>query len=63
MDVHENARLTPHCRALLVDRILKGCGKHQVAQQFGVSVPTVRKWLQRYQAEGAARDLWVYGVV
>jgi hypothetical protein len=24
MDVHENARLRPHCRALLVERVMKG---------------------------------------
>jgi transposase InsO family protein len=52
MDVHKNARLTAHCRALLVDRVLKGMKKHLVAHQFGVSVPTVSKWLRRYQAEG-----------
>jgi hypothetical protein len=31
MDVHKNARLTPHCRALLVDRVLKGVKRHLVA--------------------------------
>jgi transposase len=45
MDVHKNARLTAHCRALLVDRVLKGVKKDQVAHQFGISVPTVNKWL------------------
>jgi transposase InsO family protein len=53
MDVYKNARLTEHCRALLVDRVLKGVKKHWVARQFGVSVPTVNKWLRRYAAEGA----------
>jgi transposase len=53
MDVHKNARLTPHCRALLVDRVLKGIKKHLVAHQFGVSVTTVDKWLGRFRAEGA----------
>jgi transposase len=52
MDVHKNARLTPHCRALLVDRVLKGVNKHQVAHQFAGSVPTVNKWLVRYRVEG-----------
>jgi transposase InsO family protein len=52
MDVHKNARLTPHCRALLIDRVLKGMSKDQVAHQFGVSVPTVNKWLARYRGEG-----------
>lgn len=52
MDVHKNARLTAHCRALLVDRVLKGVKKHLVAYQFGVSIVTVDKWLRRYRAEG-----------
>jgi transposase InsO family protein len=52
MDVHKNARLTVFCRGLLVDRILKGQGKAQVAMQLGISVPTVNKWFKRYQAEG-----------
>jgi transposase InsO family protein len=54
MDVHKNARLTTHCRGLLVDRVLRGHSRQEVARQFGVSVPTVSKWLKRYQAEGAA---------
>ena len=54
MDVHKNARLTPHCRGLLVERLLRGHSQQVVAQQLGVSVQTVRKWLPRYQAEGAA---------
>jgi hypothetical protein len=24
MDMHKNARLTPHCRGLLVERVMKG---------------------------------------
>jgi transposase InsO family protein len=52
MDTHKNARLTPHCRALLVDRVMKGRARAQVARELGVSDKTVSKWLQRYQAEG-----------
>lgn len=52
MDVHQNARLTPHCRELLVDRVLKGWARRQVARQFGISERTVQKWLRRYRAEG-----------
>jgi transposase InsO family protein len=52
MDVHKNARLTVFCRELMLDRLLKGQSKVQVAGQFGVSVRTVSKWLRRYQAEG-----------
>ena len=54
MDVHKNARLTAHCRGLLVDRVLRGHSRQAVARQFGVSLPTVSKWLQRYRLEGAA---------
>src|SRR5688572_7659206 len=54
MDVHQNARLTLHCRALLVDRELKGRARAQVARELGVSMKTVNKWLGRFQAEGVA---------
>lgn len=52
MDVHKNARLTPHCRALLVDRVMKGEPKRLVAQCFAISMQTVGKWLERYRCEG-----------
>ena len=52
MDTHKNARLTVHCRALLVDRVMKGRARAQVARELGVSMKTVSKWLRRYQAEG-----------
>lgn len=52
MDVHQNARLTPHCRALLVDRVMKGRSKSRVAAEFGISVKTLDKWVKRYQCEG-----------
>jgi transposase InsO family protein len=54
MDMHKNARLTAHCRGLLVDRVLKGRPRLQVALEFGISVKTVDKWLKRYQSEGPA---------
>ncbi|HXZ59753.1 MAG TPA: IS481 family transposase [Steroidobacteraceae bacterium] len=54
MDVHKNARLTPHCRALLVERILKGRIKAQAARELAVSVRTADKWLKRYRELGAA---------
>jgi len=54
MDLHKNARLTPHCRGLLVERVLRGQPQVRVAAQFGVSVPTISKWLRRFQAEGPA---------
>jgi transposase InsO family protein len=52
MDVHKNARLTVHCRVLLVDRVMKGRGQEQVARELGISLRTVRKWVGRYRAEG-----------
>ena len=53
MDVHKNARLTPHCRALLVERVRKGQPISQVAGAFGITAKTVRKWVARFQAEGS----------
>jgi transposase InsO family protein len=52
MDMHKNARLTAHCRALVVDRVLKGQSKTQVACQFDVTIQTVNKWLRRFRSEG-----------
>ncbi len=53
MNVHKNARLTPHGRADLVCRVLKhGQTPKAVATAFGVCPKTVRKWLARFQAEG-----------
>ena len=52
MDVHKNARLTPHCRALLVERVMKGEPRRPVAQRFAISVKTVEKWVQRFRHQG-----------
>ena len=55
MNVHKNARLTPHSRGELVRRVLiEGQPPKAVAAAFGVSETTVRKWVGRFQAEGAA---------
>ena len=55
MDVHKNARLTVHCRELLVERVLlRGEPKVQAAHRFAISVKTVEKWLRRYQQEGSS---------
>jgi transposase InsO family protein len=55
MDIHKNARLTPHSRAELVRRVLaeKQTPK-AVATAFGVCEKTVRKWVERFLAEGEA---------
>ena len=53
MDIHKNARLTPHSRAELVRRVLEdGQTPKAVASAFGVCGKTVRKWVERFQAEG-----------
>ena len=53
MDVHDNARTTRHSRMLMVQRLSRGWTIIAVAQAQGVSPKTVRKWRDRYAAEGA----------
>ena len=53
MDVHKNARLTPRGRGLLVERARRE-GVRAAAAAFEVSPKTVRKWMCRQAAEGAA---------
>src|SRR3954447_17927388 len=53
MNVHQNARLTPHSRAELVRRVVvEGQTPTAVAAAFGVTVKTMRKWVARFQTEG-----------
>lgn len=53
MNIHKNARLTPHSRADLVRRVTEGSqAPKAVATAFGVSVKTVSKWVRRFEAEG-----------
>src|ERR1700733_6032946 len=55
MNIHKNARLTPHSRAELVRRVLTaGQAPMAVATAMGVSAKTVRKWVERFAGEGAA---------
>ena len=55
MNVHKNARLTPHSRAELVRRVLVlGQAPMSVATDMGVSARTAAKWVARYRSEGAA---------
>lgn len=52
---HRNARLTPHGRLLLCERIEIGGWKlREAAAAAGVSRQTAGKWLARWRAEGAA---------
>jgi transposase InsO family protein len=51
---HRNARLTVHGRLLIVERHRAGWPQARVAEQLGVSRGTVKKWIDRYQADGPA---------
>jgi transposase InsO family protein len=52
MDVHQNARTTPHSREKIVARALRGDSARQIAEDLEICESTVRKWLGRYAAEG-----------
>jgi transposase InsO family protein len=54
MDIHENARLTPHGRAWIVRQAESGQTAKAIATAVGVCPRTVRKWIGRYRTEGAA---------
>jgi len=55
MDIHQNARLTPRGRAGLVRRVLlEGQAPKAVAVTLGVTLKTVNKWCERFQAEAPA---------
>jgi transposase InsO family protein len=51
---HRNARTTVYARRLMVQRHLAGWDQARIAEQLGVSRPTVSKWIGRYRAEGEA---------
>ena len=51
---HGNARLTIHGRFLIVERAHAGWRQAHIAAAMGVSRRCVKRWLDRYQAEGAA---------
>jgi|RhiMetdeSRZDD1v2_1073273.scaffolds.fasta_scaffold324223_2 transposase InsO family protein len=52
MDVHKNARTTPHSRENIVVRVLAGESARAVADDVGICESTVRKWVRRYRTEG-----------
>ena len=54
MDIHQNARTTPHSRAELVRRVSSGERPRTVAAAMGVCEKTVRKWVRRAAREGPA---------
>ena len=52
MNLHRNARTTAHSRAEMARRVLEeGQRPKAVAWAFGVDAKTVRKWVDRFQAE------------
>ena len=54
MDIHKNARLTPHGRERLVKMVLSGQTPKAASQAAGVCPRTGRKWRDRFEQEGLA---------
>jgi transposase InsO family protein len=54
MDIHQNACLTPRGREHMINMVLSGQTPKAVSQAVGVCPRTVKKWVDRYQAEGLA---------
>lgn len=52
--MHKNARLTPRGREWIVRQAASGQTPQAVAGAVGVCPRTVRKWVERYHAEGVA---------
>ncbi|QIG48596.1 IS630 family transposase [Nordella sp. HKS 07] len=52
MKLHANAQTCPHCRCLIVSRVLDGQKTTSVARDFRVSTKTVLKWIARFCVEG-----------
>jgi transposase len=51
---HRSARLTVHGRLLIVQRHRAGMPKAHIASAMGISRGCVKKWIDRYDAEGEA---------
>ncbi|WP_143342930.1 helix-turn-helix domain-containing protein, partial [Crossiella equi] len=52
--MHRNARTTIHARRLINTRYQAGWPAPRIAEQLGISVATVYKWIRRYEAAGEA---------
>jgi transposase InsO family protein len=52
MNIHKNARLTPHGRELIVRQIASGQTPEAAARAAGVCPRTAGKWIARFKAEG-----------
>jgi transposase len=54
MDIHKNARLTPHGREHLAKMVLSGQTPQAASEAVGVCPRTGRKWVERFEQEGLA---------
>ena len=54
MDIHKNARLTPHGRERLAQMIVSGQTPEAASEAAGVCPRTGRKWRDRFEQEGLA---------
>src|SRR5712692_5534962 len=54
MNIHKNARLTPHGRERIVRQVQSGQTPKAIGAAAGVCPRTVRKWVDRYRREGLA---------
>jgi len=55
MNLHGNAKTSPHTREMMVRRVLEQAEPaKETAEIFGVSVRTVYKWVRRYRQFGVA---------
>ncbi len=54
MDIYKNAHLTPLGRERMVNMVLRGQTPKAVSEAVRVCPRTVRKWVERFQAEGLA---------
>jgi transposase InsO family protein len=52
MDIHKNARTTVHSRMLIIERLRQGWTVTAAATALGIDPRTVRKWRDRFAAEG-----------
>ena len=55
MNNHNNARLTPKGRELLIARLERGEHPHDVACALGILVRTIYKWRKRHREHGRAK--------
>lgn len=55
MNLHANAQTCPHCRSLIVSRVMDGQMPVSAAQDFRVSIKAVVKWVARFR--GATQEL------